>query len=138
MEYQLGDNETEMPQEVLVCFLKDDRGMVRACLGGIGDPSDAYAREVENDLAHEALAERASYCVPRETGTMSTERAVGARLARLINSLDTEITTHVTSGAIVDEIDSFKCEMIRRLKAGGWHVRINRAGTRYIVKRAAK
>jgi hypothetical protein len=43
--------------EVLGCVVKDRHGDVLASLWGITDPDNAYCREVEADLAAEALAE---------------------------------------------------------------------------------
>ena len=54
-EYQMGDAETEMPNEVLVAVLEDADGHVLKSLGGIGDPSDSYRRVVEAELALEAM-----------------------------------------------------------------------------------
>ena len=54
-EYQMGDAETEMPNEVLVAVLRDADGHVLESLGGIGDPSDSYRRVVEAELALEAM-----------------------------------------------------------------------------------
>ena len=54
-EYQMGDAETEMPNEVLVAVLRDADGHVLESLGGIGDPSDSCRRVVEAELALEAM-----------------------------------------------------------------------------------
>ena len=54
-EYQLGDAEDKMPDEVLVAVLKDADGHVLESLGGIGDPSPSYQRLVEAELALEAM-----------------------------------------------------------------------------------
>jgi hypothetical protein len=53
--YEMGDAETEMPNEVLGAVLKDENGEQLASLWGIGDPSNAYRRVVEAELALEAL-----------------------------------------------------------------------------------
>lgn len=55
--YEMGDAETEMPSEVLDAVLYDEEGHVRGSLGQIGDPSRAYGRVVEAELALEALQE---------------------------------------------------------------------------------
>src|SRR5277367_5306292 len=55
-EYQMGDAETEHPNEVLDAVLKDEDGHVLASLGSIGDPSRSYGRVIEAELALEALA----------------------------------------------------------------------------------
>jgi len=54
--YDMGDAETEMPNEVLVAVLKDANNNVIGSLSGIGDPDDNYRRVVEAELALEALA----------------------------------------------------------------------------------
>ena len=54
-EYQLGDAEDKMPDEVLIAVLKDADGHVLESLGGIGDPSPSYQRLVEAELALEAM-----------------------------------------------------------------------------------
>jgi len=53
--YELGDAEEAPPSEVLVAVLKDNQGNVLGSLGGIGDPTRAYQRVVEAELALEAL-----------------------------------------------------------------------------------
>ena len=54
-EYQLGDAETEMPNEVLCAILKTPDGEVLGSLGGIGDPTREYGRVIEAELALEAM-----------------------------------------------------------------------------------
>lgn len=54
--YEMGDAETEHPNEVLVAVLKDSSGNVLDSLSGIGDPSQTYARVVEAELADEAMS----------------------------------------------------------------------------------
>ena len=46
-----------VPEEVLGCILRDEKGNVLASLWGIGDPDRNYRRVVEAELACEALAE---------------------------------------------------------------------------------
>ena len=53
-----GENEPD-PKEVLCAVLLDAAGNVLASLGGIADPSRAYGRVVEAELASEALARAA-------------------------------------------------------------------------------
>lgn len=55
--YQMGDAEGEAPSEVYGAVLRDEHGTVIASLWGIGDPTRAYRRVVEAELASEALAE---------------------------------------------------------------------------------
>jgi hypothetical protein len=54
-EYQLGDAEDKVPDEVLVAVLKDADGHLLESLGGIGDPSPSYQRLVDAELALEAM-----------------------------------------------------------------------------------
>lgn len=51
-----GDTDYE-PKEVLGAVLRDENGHVLASLWGIADPSRAYARVVEAELADQALDE---------------------------------------------------------------------------------
>lgn len=53
--YEMGDAETELPNEVLIAVLKDSSGNVLESLSGIGDPNQTYARVVEAQLALEAM-----------------------------------------------------------------------------------
>jgi hypothetical protein len=54
-EYQLGDDETEPPSEVLNATLLDANDNVIGSLGGIGDPDNNYKRVVEAELALNAM-----------------------------------------------------------------------------------
>jgi hypothetical protein len=56
MPYDMGDAETEMPNEVLFAVLKDASGNIIGSLSGIADPDNNYRRVVEAELALEALA----------------------------------------------------------------------------------
>ena len=51
------DGDGPAPQEVLGCVARWRDGAYATSLWGIGDPSDAYRRVVEAELAHEARAE---------------------------------------------------------------------------------
>lgn len=62
LPYEIDEGCT--PREVLCAVLKDAAGNILASLGGIGDPSDDYRREVAAELASEAL-ERAADLVKR-------------------------------------------------------------------------
>jgi hypothetical protein len=55
--YEMGDAEETPPSEVLGCVLKDSSGEVLASLWQIGDPTRAYRRVVEAELASEAIAD---------------------------------------------------------------------------------
>ncbi len=50
------DEERDNIKEVLVVVLKDENGHVLESLGGIVDPTTAYGREIEAELAFEALS----------------------------------------------------------------------------------
>ena len=50
-------NDDEQPDELLGCVLVNSRGEVLGSLWGIGDPSAAYRRVVEAELALEARHE---------------------------------------------------------------------------------
>ncbi len=60
--YELGDGESEPPNEVLGCVLRDEYGRVLGSLWGIGDPSPAYVRVVQAELASEACAVERHAC----------------------------------------------------------------------------
>lgn len=60
------------------------------------------------------------YCVPWNTGLSSTDRAVAARLSRLLTALDTEITSHVVQGEISNEIRDFRYQLLCKLERDGW------------------
>lgn len=51
------DGDAPEPHEVLGCTLRNAAGQVLASLWGIGDPSPAYARVVQAELAAEAREE---------------------------------------------------------------------------------
>lgn len=61
-----------------------------------------------------------AYCVPWNTGLASTDRAVCARLSRLMTALDTEINSHVVQGAISEEIREFRYQLLCKLERDGW------------------
>ncbi len=60
--YELGDGEPEPPNEVLGCVLRDEHGRALGSLWGIGDPSPAYVRVVQAELASEACAVERHAC----------------------------------------------------------------------------
>ncbi len=60
--YELGDGESDTPTEVLGCVLRDESGRVLGSLWGIGDPSPAYVRVVQAELASEACAVERHAC----------------------------------------------------------------------------
>lgn len=55
--YELGDAETEYPDEVWDCIVETADGALGAALCSIGDPSRAYCRVVEAQLALEVLSQ---------------------------------------------------------------------------------
>lgn len=60
------------------------------------------------------------YCQPWNTGLSSTDRAVCARISRLMTALDTEITSHVVRGEIEKDIRDFRYQLMCKLEADGW------------------
>jgi len=60
------------------------------------------------------------YCEPWNTGLSSTDRAVAARLSRLMTALDVEITSHVVRGTISDELREFRYQLLCKLERDGW------------------
>jgi hypothetical protein len=71
------------------------------------------------------------YCRPFNAGLASTPQAIGKRLGRLIDALGREVTSHVASGRLVDEIWRFRAHMIEQLQAEGWRTRAG--DTRFVV-----
>jgi hypothetical protein len=63
-----------------------------------------------------------AYCRPLACGLQSSERAVAARLSRLLTSLDNEVTGNVCEGAIVACVSALKRDMLLSLRTEGWRV----------------
>jgi hypothetical protein len=66
------------------------------------------------------------YCNPNEAGLASTSRAVGRRLGRILDALDTEISWAVCSGDILEDVRDLAFKMREKLKAEGWRITVNR------------
>jgi hypothetical protein len=60
------------------------------------------------------------YCKPWNAGLASETPAVCKRIGRLLTALDTEITSNVVEGAIVDDIRAFRFAIMQKLEADGW------------------
>lgn len=60
------------------------------------------------------------YCTPWNTGLASETPAVARRLARLVESLDNEITSNVVSGEIVEDVHALAVTLRQKLDAEGW------------------
>jgi len=60
------------------------------------------------------------YCKPWNTGLSSTDRAVCARLSRLLTALDVEINSHVVQGDICEDIREFRYQLLCKLERDGW------------------
>ena len=71
-----------------------------------------------DNIAQELV--RPPYCYPAYTGLQSTDRAVCKRLARLLDSLSTEINAFVVEGEIAEDARAFRLNLIGKLKADGW------------------
>ena len=67
------------------------------------------------------------FCVPAECGLSSTSRSVCARLARLLNALETEITGYVVGerDPILDVTSRSKREILLGLREQGYRVEWN-------------
>lgn len=63
---------------------------------------------------------KTGYCVPWNTGLSSTDRAVCARIGRLLTALDVEINSHVVRGEISNDIREFRYQLMCKLEADGW------------------
>jgi hypothetical protein len=83
-------------------------------------PVDRYA--AENALRALDIARANAYCRPLSCGLQSSERAVAARLSRLLTSLDNEITGNVCEGAIIACVSALKRDMLLSLRSEGWRV----------------
>jgi hypothetical protein len=60
------------------------------------------------------------YCKPWNAGLASETPAVCRRISRLFDALDSEITSNVVQGHIVDEIRDFRYRLLTKLEAEGW------------------
>jgi len=64
------------------------------------------------------------YVVPHEAGLASEARAVGKRIAELLDGLGNINTWLVEPCELVDKCFEFKVDLIEKLKADGWRVSI--------------
>ena len=64
------------------------------------------------------------YVIPGESGLFSTSAAVGRRIGKVLDSLET-LSWAVCEGEITDDTRNLKAKMIDRLRAEGWRVSIN-------------
>ena len=63
-----------------------------------------------------------TYCKPWNAGLCSEPRAVGRRLAKLMNALDTEINSNIAEGELVEDVRTLRVRMLDKLKAEGWRI----------------
>lgn len=60
------------------------------------------------------------YCVPWEAGLASSTKGVCKRLARLIMSMDWEITSQIVQGGILADLIDMRRKLCDGLAADGW------------------
>lgn len=60
------------------------------------------------------------YCKPWNAGLASETGAVCKRIGRLFDALDSELTSNVVDGPIVDDIRAFRFSLMERLEADGY------------------
>jgi hypothetical protein len=63
------------------------------------------------------------YCEPQEAGFCSEARAVGRRIARLLDAMG-DVNTWIVEGQIADDCRDFRIQVIDRLRAEGWRISI--------------
>lgn len=63
-----------------------------------------------------------AYCEPWNAGLASEPKAVARRLARLLNTLGTEINDHIARGELPEELRQLRMRMLEKLRAEGWRI----------------
>lgn len=64
------------------------------------------------------------YAIPHEAGLASEARAVGKRLAELLDGLGNVNSFIIEQGELVEQCWQFKVDLIEKLKADGWRISI--------------
>lgn len=65
------------------------------------------------------------YCKPHNAGLASETGAVCRRLSRMLTGLDVEINAWIVEGAILDDIRTFRLQVMERLEREGWTMSYN-------------
>lgn len=65
-----------------------------------------------------------TYAVPHEAGLASEAKAVGKRLAELLDALGGVNTWLIEKGALTESCWQFKMDLIDKLKQDGWRISI--------------
>ena len=73
------------------------------------------------------------YVSPQDAGLHSEPRAVGRRIARLLDALADNVNSWIAAGPITADVSIFRDELIEHLRADGWIVSID-ARDHYRVK----
>lgn len=73
------------------------------------------------------------YVSPNDAGLNSEPRAVGRRLAKLLDALSDNVNSWIANGEIVQEVLDFRRSLVEKLEADGWEVKLN-ARNHYTVK----
>lgn len=66
-----------------------------------------------------------TYCIPNETGLGSYGPAVAKRIARLLRVLEYEVNESCCAGQINNDVRALRQSIMAKLKAEGWHIRID-------------
>lgn len=73
------------------------------------------------------------YCKPQNAGLASETSAVCKRLGRLFDALDSEITSMVVEGEIIEDVRAFRFALMTKLEADGWTMSYD-GGERFKVR----
>lgn len=89
-------------------------------------------------LEHGVKCEPGRYLVPANAGLASTPRAVGRRAGKLLDALDTLLSTWTATGGLVEELWRFKAHIIEALNADEWTVRAGEDDRYHVTAPKAK
>lgn len=77
------------------------------------------------------MKKKADYVKPNNAGLASESRAVGRRIAKLLDACS-DINRWVVEGAIENDCWNFRCQLKEKLEKSGWRVSLN-ARERFVV-----
>lgn len=77
-----------------------------------------------------------TYAIPHEAGLASEARAVGRRLAELLDGLGNVNNFIIEQGELTDKLWQLKVELIDKLKADGWRISIPKNNYKVLPPRA--
>lgn len=76
--------------------------------------------------------EMPKYFEPNNAGLNSEPRAAGRRVARLLDTLSTEVNGYICGGYILEEVRNLRMSIIENMRAQGWRVTV-KSNDRYSV-----